>query len=184
MGIASAAVDLLEASETGEDARSEASEARSEVDLVDPSIARSVATLAGLEASEARSEATLSKIKTVCLKPMEEDTALEAGSPIMKWTVPAELDGYDLVTVGAHVYAVSKSEAVAIQIKNYTTPTDMLSTKLTIDQDEKDSKDAAAAAVIDTASDAVATGDEIGIDLDSIGSAATGLEVRFGFKQP
>lgn len=88
MTIASIAINLLEVSETGEDARSEASEARSEVGLGDiaTSKAKSNALLAEDEASEARSEADLvdpaavSKAKSNAL--LAEREASEARSEV------------------------------------------------------------------------------------------------------
>jgi hypothetical protein len=53
---------------------------------------------------------------------------------------------------------------------------DMLSTNLTIDSTEKSSDTAAAAAVIDTANDDLATGDLVRIDVDD-GEGADGLIV-------
>lgn len=86
MAIVSTAIDFKEVSETGEDARSEASEARSEVDLDDSltSEARSIALLAEAEASEARSEADLggaagaSAARSIAV--IAEDEASEARS--------------------------------------------------------------------------------------------------------
>lgn len=116
------------------------------------------------------------------LKVYAEGTALSAGDGAMYFTVPLELDGMNLVSVGAHVYTVSTSGAVTVMIHNATDTADMLSTALTIDQDEKDSKTAATPAVINTATDDVAEGDEIRIDIDGAGDAK-GLEVRLGFRR-
>jgi hypothetical protein len=61
----------------------------------------------------------------------------------------------------------------------------MLTTKLTIDSTETDTSTAAAAAVIDTANDDVATGDRIAIDIDAISTtAAKGLLVEMKFELP
>jgi hypothetical protein len=122
--------------------------------------------------------------KTVVLKVITEATALTAGDGKMYFTVPIELGGMDLVTVGAHVYTVSSSGLPTIQIHNLTQAADMLTTRITIDVSEKDSSTAAAAAVIDTANDDVATGDEIRIDVDVAGTGTLGLEVRMGFRTP
>jgi hypothetical protein len=58
----------------------------------------------------------------------------------------------------------------------------MLSTALTIDASETDSSTAAAAAVIDTVNDDVATGDQIRIDIDVAGTGAKGLMVEMQFQ--
>jgi hypothetical protein len=60
----------------------------------------------------------------------------------------------------------------------------MLSTKLTIDANETDSSTAAAAAVIDSTKDDVATGDMLRIDCDVAGTGAKGLIVELQFRMP
>jgi hypothetical protein len=61
----------------------------------------------------------------------------------------------------------------------------MLSTVITIDSGETDTSTAAAAAVIDTANDDVATGDRIRIDIDAVSSTpAKGLYCELIFQLP
>jgi hypothetical protein len=57
----------------------------------------------------------------------------------------------------------------------------MLSTRITIDASEWDSKDAATAAVINTSNDDVSEGDLIRIDIDVTGTGSQGLFVTLGF---
>lgn len=122
--------------------------------------------------------------KTVILKVIAEDTALTTGDGKMYFTVPAELDGFNLVTVGVHVYTVSSSGLPTFQLHNKTDTADMLSTLITIDENELDSNDAATPAVINGDVDDVATGDEIRIDCDVAGTGTKGLEIRMGFRLP
>jgi hypothetical protein len=124
--------------------------------------------------------------KTIILKVVEDGTALPAvGDGKMSVTIPAELNGMNLVSVGAHVYTASDGgTAVNVAIYNATDSQDMLSTNITIDNADKDSKDATTAAAINDTYDDVVTGDEIRIDLDQIGTNAKGLEVRMGFRLP
>jgi len=124
--------------------------------------------------------------KTVICKIQANDTAVPAiADGIFFFTIPEELNGMNMVTVGAHVYAASDGgTAINISVYNLTDTADMLSTQLTIDNTEKDSATATTAAVIDTGEDDVVTGDEIRIDLNQIGANATGLEVRLGFRLP
>lgn len=82
-----------------------------------------------------------------------------------------------------HVTTVSSSGPVTVMVRNATDTADMLSTALTIDQSEKDSKDAVAA-VVNTSTDDVVTGDEIAIDIDAAGTGAKGLSVTLVFKTP
>lgn len=122
--------------------------------------------------------------RVVVLKVIADDTALTTGDGKMYFTVPAELNGMNLVSVGAHVYTASSSGLPTIQLHNATDSVDMLSTRITIDATEKDSKDATTAAVIDTSHDDVATGDEIRVDVDGAGTGTKGLEIRMGFQLP
>lgn len=94
------------------------------------------------------------------------------------------LGGANLIAVAAHVTTVSSSGTPTIQVRNVTQTADMLSTRITIDANEKDSATAAAAAVIDTGNDDVATGDEIAIDIDVAGTDAKGLIVDLTFAAP
>jgi hypothetical protein len=60
----------------------------------------------------------------------------------------------------------------------------MLSVNVTIDANEKDSKDATTPPTIDTAHDDVATGDELRVDVDGAGTNCKGLEIRLKFQLP
>lgn len=96
------------------------------------------------------------------------------------------VNGMNLTAVGASVSTVSSSGTVTVQLRRVRSgsPADMLSTKLTIDVSETDSATAAAAAVIDTANDDVATGDQIFVDIDVAGTGAKGLFVSLTFTTP
>lgn len=118
------------------------------------------------------------------VKVIADDTALTTGDGKTHFTVPVELNGMNLVTVGAHVYTVSSSGTPTVMLHNLTDTSDMLSTAITIDANELDSKDAATPPVIDTAEDDVVTGDVIRIDVDVAGTGTEGLEVRMGFATP
>lgn len=122
--------------------------------------------------------------KTVSLKVTDYDEALVAGDGKLYFTCPASLNGMNLVAVGAHVYTASTSGAVSVQIYNNTDSSDMLSTVITIDENEKDSATAATPAVIDTGEDDVVTADELRIDIDGVGVGSKGLEVRLAFQTP
>ena len=101
--------------------------------------------------------------------------------------VPAGLNGMDLVEVHAKVITVGNGSTVDVQIHNLTDTTDMLSTSLTIDNGELDSKDAATAAVINAGEDDVVTNDVLRIDVDGNGgdtTVAKGLIVTLGFRLP
>lgn len=121
---------------------------------------------------------------TVTVKCISEGTSLSTGDGLAYFTVPLSLNGYNLTNVAAHVYTASSSGTPTIQIRNVTQGADMLSTRITIDVNEKDSSSAAAAAVIDTSNDDVATADEIAIDVDTAGTSTAGLDIRLTFSLP
>jgi hypothetical protein len=101
--------------------------------------------------------------------------------------IPAGLNGMDLVEVHAKVITVGDGSTVSVMVHNLTDTTDMLSTAVTIDDGELDSKDAAAAVAIDTGEDDVVTNDVLRIDVDGNGgdtTVAKGLIVTLGFRLP
>ena len=122
--------------------------------------------------------------RIIIIKVIDDVTALTTGDGKTHVTIPIEMNGMNLISVGAHVYTVSSSGLPTVMIHNLTQAVDMLSTAITIDENEKDSKDAVAPAVIDTGNDDVATGDEIRIDVDVAGTDILGLEIRLGFQLP
>lgn len=122
--------------------------------------------------------------KGFSMKLFGDDEAVTTGDGKLHFTIPIELNGMNLVSVGLHVYTVSSSGLPTVMIHNLTDTVDMLSTALTIDANEKDSKDATTAAVIDTDHDDVATGDELRFDVDVAGTGTKGLEVRLAFRLP
>lgn len=98
--------------------------------------------------------------------------------------IPALLNGHNLVAAHAAVTTVSSSGTPTVQIANVTQAADMLSTKITIDANEKTSYSAATPPVIDTGNDDVATGDELRVDIDVAGTGAKGLVVILTFEAP
>ena len=114
-------------------------------------------------------------------------TDIAEGNGKFYFHVPAGLNGMDLVEVHAKVITVGSGSTVDVQIHNLTDTSDMLSTSLTIDNGELDSKDAGTAAVINSSEDDVVTNDVIRIDVDGNGGDSTiakGLIVTLGFRIP
>lgn len=113
------------------------------------------------------------------------NTAVGDGAGNYRFFVPAQLNGYNLVVAHAAVVTAGTTNTTDIQIANVTDAVDMLSTKITIDSAEKTSYTAATAPVINGATDDVATGDEIRIDVDAISTTpAKGLSIILGFQLP
>lgn len=122
--------------------------------------------------------------RTIILKVLSDDELLATGDGQMRFTVPSMLNGYNLVEAHAHVYNASSSGTPTFAIYNETDSHDMLSTDITIDANENDSKDATTQPVINGSYDDVATGDVIRIDCDVAGTGTQGLEVRLTFQLP
>ena len=120
----------------------------------------------------------------VCIEIVDKDTALTIGNGKKAIHIPAELNGYNLVSVHAFNLTASSSGNPNFQVYNLTDTTDMLSTALTIDATETGSNTAATPAVIDTAKDDVATNDIIQIDCDTAGTGTKGVYVTLGFRAP
>lgn len=102
----------------------------------------------------------------------------------IKFIVPAGFNGMNLVSVQFHVTTASSSGTPTFQIYNLTQTADMLSTRVTIDINEKDSSTATTPAVIDTNNDDVATGDELRFDCDVVGTGTKGVTAILGFQLP
>lgn len=99
--------------------------------------------------------------------------------------VPSTINGWNLISVAAQVYTAGTTGSQTIQIRRTRSGSsvDMLSTPITIDTTETDSS-TAAAAVINTSNDDVATGDRIAVDIDAVHTTpAQGLSVELIFEQ-
>ena len=110
---------------------------------------------------------------------------LAVGDGQSYFVVPPEMDGMNLTRAeAALVGVVSSSGTPTIQIANATDATDMLSTRITIDATERTSYTAAAPSVVNTATDDVATGDILRVDVDVAGTGSKGLMVILTFQTP
>lgn len=105
---------------------------------------------------------------------------LTTGDGKVYFRVPAFMNGHVITSVAMAVSTVSSSGVVTVQIRRSRggVNADVLSTLLTIDANEEDSKDAATAAVINGTNDDLATGDKLWIDVDGAGTNAKGLVVE------
>lgn len=115
------------------------------------------------------------------LKIIDDATALTTGDGKLHIFISNLLNSYRLSAVAACVSTVSSSGTPTIQIHNVTNSADMLSTRITIDANEKTSYTAATPEVIDTDHDHVHQGDELRIDVDVAGTGAKGLVVILSF---
>lgn len=116
------------------------------------------------------------------IKVFEDINNVIVGDGSFQWPIPEELDGSVLVAVEAGVSTVSSSGAVQVQLRKFEIGSgDMLTTKLTIDANERNSKDSGTQAVIDTTNDDVSWGGWISIDIDAAGVGAKGLTLKLAF---
>lgn len=130
--------------------------------------------------------------KVIELYIVEATTSLTTGDGKVYYRIPTALNGMDLISAGAAVITTSSSGNPTIQFARgrQSSPTsahtfvDMLSTSLTIDATEYDSKDATTPAVINTSNDDVLTGDLIRVDVDGAGTGTKGLIITMSFRLP
>ncbi len=140
--------------------------------------------IAALSSADVLSLLKLTNKQTVTILVTDPNgSTLTTGDGAAFFRVPSTLNGMNLVAVAAHVTTASSSGTPTIQIANVTDSVDMLSTRITINTNEKDSSTASAAA-IDTAHDDVATADELRIDIDVAGTGTKGLIVEMQFQLP
>ena len=100
------------------------------------------------------------------------------------FVVPTSLNGMNLVRVHGRAITAGTTGTMDVQVRNVTQTADMLTTKLTWDSTEAGT-DTAAAAVIDTANDDVATNDLLAIDVDAVQTtAAKGMIITLEFELP
>ena len=125
---------------------------------------------------------TQADTRTLIIKVLADGDTLITGDGKMYISIPAFLNGWNLVDADACVYTVSSSGTPTVQIRNVTDSQDMLSTRITIDANEYSSYTAATAAVVNTSYDDVASGDRIAIDVDVAGTGTKGLEVHLKFQ--
>jgi hypothetical protein len=102
--------------------------------------------------------------------PLNGATPLVTGDK-QYWRVPAKFDSGTLVAVAACCKVGSTSGAVTLTVNNGATS--MLSTNITLDQNETDTLTAAVPAVIDGAQDDLATGDLIELGCTAAGASVT-----------
>ncbi len=122
--------------------------------------------------------------KVVQVKCVADDEELTTGDGKAHWTVPIELNGWNLTNADATVYTVSSSGLPEFQIHNLSQTADMLSTEITIDASEYTSYTATTPPVIDTDEDDVTTGDRIRFDCDTAGTDTEGMEIIMTFTKP
>ena len=119
------------------------------------------------------------------IKVFEDVNELVAGDGAFWWPIPEDLDGAEIIVVEAGVSTPSSSGSVQVQIRHFQgspagSSGDVLTTVISIDVGEYNSKDAAVQPVIAGGAYEVAHGDWLRIDVDAAGTGAKGLAVMVG----
>lgn len=115
---------------------------------------------------------------------IEQATAVTTGDGKDRQTVPTQMNGYNLTRAHAHVDTASSSGLPTVQLHNETAAADILSTRITIDENEVDSTTALNAPVIDGGEDDMTTADILRVDVDVAGTGTKGLTLRLEFTRP
>jgi hypothetical protein len=131
-------------------------------------------------------------IKAFAVEVFAAATALATGDGKKYIPIPAALAGFNIIRLHAILFAKSTSGTPTVQIArgrradatSAHTFVDMLTTLITVDANEFDSRTAATAPVIDTANDDLADGDLLRVDVDVAGTAATGMWITFEAQLP
>lgn len=138
---------------------------------------------------------TIFGVRTIEVEIFPAGTAATTGDGKTYFRIPASLNGMNLISVKANVYTAGTTGTINLDIARCAaaatgnvcsgTVSDVLSTNLTIDSGENSSDDAAAAAVIDTGQDDVATGQLYRFDIDAIHTTPSqGMIVELSFQLP
>jgi len=121
--------------------------------------------------------------KGFCINVFDSDENVVVGNGVFAFTIPASMNGMNLVDVVASVHTKGVTGTTDIQIRRRRAgaDADMLSTKITIG-DEYFASDE----TVDGANDDILTGDQIYLDVDAIhsGTARKGLSVTLIFRLP
>jgi hypothetical protein len=138
-------------------------------------------TVDGIEAS-GFATATHTHTKSVGIAVADADTALAVADGKVPFTVPAEINGWDLTAVTASCPTAGSANTTDVQIRRQraAATADMLSTKVTISASAYTASDG----VVNGSNDDVATGDMLFIDIDAISTGAQGLSVTLTFTKP
>ena len=121
--------------------------------------------------------------RQIIIKTTPDEETPTTGDDKFGITIPALLNGYNLVAAHACAGTAGTAGTALFQIVNVTNGTsDMLTTRISIDANERTSYTAAVAPVIGTAVDNVATGDRIRFDYDAVNTAMKGVEFHLKFQ--
>jgi hypothetical protein len=120
--------------------------------------------------------------KIVGIEVTPNGSSLSTGDGQAFFRIPHDMEGYILNSAYACVYTAGTTGTTDIQIRNKTTSVDILTTKVTIDSGETDSKTAATPSVVNDVNAGVVHGDLIAVDIDAVSTTPPlGLFVELRF---
>lgn len=122
-------------------------------------------------------------VKNLDFYILDASYLVTTGDGKMETRIPPSLNGMNITGVSCNVLTTSSSGTPTIQLARGRQSSatsahsfvDVLSTRVTIDASEYDSKDATTASVVNTSNDDVATGDVLRFDVDVTGTGTRGL---------
>jgi len=142
-----------------------------------------------------RQSSSIFGTKTVHIEIFGPSVSASTGDGKTYFYIPPSLNGMNLIGVRAQVYTAGTTGTLNIDIARCvaaatgnvcsSTVADVLSTNITIDTGENATDTAAAAAVIDTGNDDVATGQVYRFDIDAVHTTPSqGLLLILTFQLP
>ena len=126
---------------------------------------------------------TTDDVIVIQLKIVADDVVMTSGDGKFFLAITEDMDAMGLIDCAAWVSTVSSVGGITVQIHNTTQAVDMLSTPLTIDQSETNSRTAATPMVINPGNADVDWADLIRIDVDGAGTGAKGLGIDLFFSE-
>jgi hypothetical protein len=119
--------------------------------------------------------------RAISIKLVSDTEVMTTGDGKWIYVIPPALNGLNITNVVASCTTVSSSGLPSFALYNLTDSQDILSTNVTIDENEYTSATATTAKVINTSYDDVATGDRIRIDCDAAGTGTKGVQIDIEF---
>jgi len=122
--------------------------------------------------------------RLIQIRAIRHDRSVAVANGIAYWTVPSDLNGYNVTSIHCAVSTASSSGTPTFRVYNATDSQYLLSTNVTIDANELTSYTAATQPVIDTDHDDLATGDLLRFDCTVSGTGTQGLEFIITVEKP
>ena len=117
--------------------------------------------------------------RVVSIKVMSDIDILTTGTGKVIWTVPSELNSYQIINVGASITSTGSTQPSAqIQITNLTTTFGILSTQITIDSGQTTSYASGTQPVINSLYKVISTGNQLSVDVNTAGINLKGLQIN------